>query len=135
MRFNTVVQFLLDIKYQDLCTEIANLRSDVDIKKSDYDNCQSIVTEKEKELENKRTQLNDEKKGANKVNEYLSNFFGHDFLQLIPVEEDSGAEEIKHYRFEVQRNGKKAFNLSEGECRLVAFSYFMAKLNDTQTAN
>lgn len=135
LRFNTVAQFLLDIKYQDLCTEIANLRSDVDIKKSDYDNCQSIVTEKEKELESKKTQLNDEKKGANKVNEYLSNFFGHDFLQLIPVEEDSGVEEIKHYRFEVQRNGKQAFNLSEGECRLVAFSYFMAKLNDTETAN
>ena len=135
LRFNTVAQFLLDIKYQDLCTEISNLRSDVDIKKSDYDNCQSIVTEKEKELESKKTQLNDEKKGANKVNEYLSNFFGHDFLQLIPVEEDSGVEEIKHYRFEVQRNGKQAFNLSEGECRLVAFSYFMAKLNDTETAN
>ncbi len=135
LRLNTVAQFLLDIKYQDLCTEISNLSSDVNIKKADYDNCQSIVTGKEKELENKRTQLNDEKKGANKVNEYLSNFFGHDFLQLIPVEEDSGVEEIKHYRFEVQRNGKKAFNLSEGECRLVAFSYFMAKLNDTETAN
>ena len=135
LRLNTVALFLLDIKYQDLCTEIANLSSDVDIKKADYDNCQSIVTEKEKELESKKTQLNDEKKGANKVNEYLSNFFGHDFLQLIPVEEDSGVEEKKHYRFEVQRNGKQAFNLSEGECRLVAFSYFMAKLNDTETAN
>ncbi len=80
-----------------------------------------------------KSQLNDEEKGANKVNEYLSNFFGHDFLQLVPIKEKSENVDAKHYRFEIQRNGTKAYNLSEGECRLVAFSYFMAKLNDTET--
>lgn len=135
LRLNIVTQFLSDIKYQDLCTEITNLSSDANTKKTDYENFQSEIIEKEKTLESKKTQLNDEKKGANKVNEYLSHFFGHDFLQLVPIEEDSETEDIKHYRFEIQRNGKQAFNLSEGECRLVAFSYFMAKLNDTQTAN
>ena len=135
LRLNTVVQFLLDIKYQDLCTEINILNAETDIKKNDYDSFLEKVNKKENELESKRTQLNDERKGANKVNEYLSNFFGHDFLQLIPIEENSIAEDIKHYRFEIQRNGKQAFNLSEGECRLVAFSYFMAKLNDVQTGN
>lgn len=135
LRLNIVAQFLSDIKYKDLCTEINNLNSEVNTKKTDYDNFQLTVKQKEVELESKKTQLNDEKKGANKVNEYLSNFFGHDFLQLVPIEENSESEDIKHYRFEIQRNGKQAFNLSEGECRLVAFSYFMAKLNDTQTAN
>lgn len=135
LRLNIVAQFLSDIKYKELCTEINNLDSDVNTKKTDYDNFQLTVKQKEVELESKKTQLNDEKKGANKVNEYLSNFFGHDFLQLVPIEENSESEDIKHYRFEIQRNGKQAFNLSEGECRLVAFSYFMAKLNDTQTAN
>lgn len=135
LRLNIVAQFLSDIKYQDLCIEISNLNSDADIKKTIYDDFQAKVREKEKELESKKAQLNDEKKGANKVNEYLSNFFGHEFLQLIPIEEDSETEDIKHYRFEIQRNGKQAFNLSEGECRLVAFAYFMAKLNDIQTAN
>lgn len=135
LRLNIVAQFLSDIKYQELCTEISNLYSDANTKKTDYDNFQSEIIEKEKTLESKKTQLNDEKKGANKVNEYLSHFFGHEFLQLIPIEEDSETEDIKHYRFEIQRNGKQAFNLSEGECRLVAFSYFMAKLNDTETAN
>lgn len=135
LRLNTVVQFLSDIKYQDLCEEISILNAEADAKKKDYDSFLEKVNKKENELVSKRTQLNDEKKGANKINEYLSNFFGHDFLQLIPIEEDSVAEDIKHYRFEIQRNGKQAFNLSEGECRLVAFSYFMAKLNDAQTAN
>lgn len=135
LRLNTVIQFLSDIKYQDLCAEISGLNLDEITKKNDFDSLQVKVTEKENELESKRMQLNDEKKGANKVNEYLSNFFGHDFLQLIPIEDDSGADDIKHYKFEIQRNGKQAFNLSEGECRLVAFSYFMAKLNDIQTAN
>ena len=135
LRLNTVIQFLSDIKYQDLCTEITRLNADAVTKKNDFESLQVTITKKENELESKRTQLNDEKKGANKVNEYLSNFFGHEFLQLIPVEEDSGTDDIKHYKFEIQRNGKQAFNLSEGECRLVAFSYFMAKLNDTETAN
>lgn len=135
LRLNTVFQFLLDIKYQDLCAEITRLNVDAVTKKNDFDSLQVTLTKKENELESKQTQLNDEKKGANKVNEYLSNFFGHEFLQLIPIEEDSGTNDIKHYKFEIQRNGKQAYNLSEGECRLVAFSYFMAKLNDTQTAN
>lgn len=134
LRLNTVKQFVDDIKYSDLCKEIDNLKKEADQKKTEFDTFKVDVGKKETELAIKKSQLNDEEKGANKINEYLTNFFGHEFLQLVPIKEESENEDAKHYRFEIQRNGKKAYNLSEGECRLVAFSYFMAKLNDTETA-
>ncbi len=134
LRLNTVKQFVDDIKYSDLCKEIDNLKKEADQKKTEFDTFKVDVGKKENELAIKKSQLNDEEKGANKINEYLTNFFGHEFLQLVPIKEESENEDAKHYRFEIQRNGKKAYNLSEGECRLVAFSYFMAKLNDTETA-
>lgn len=133
LRLSIVKQFVDEIKYSDLCKEIDMLRNETDQKKTEYDNFKKDVDEKEKRLAIKKSQLNDEEKGANKVNEYLSNFFGHEFLQLVPIKEESENVDAKHYRFEIQRNGTKAYNLSEGECRLVAFSYFMAKLNDTET--
>jgi wobble nucleotide-excising tRNase len=42
-------------------------------------------------------------------------------------------EENAHVRFDIVRNGKKAYNLSEGECSLIAFCYFMAKLDDVES--
>src|SRR5690606_11101266 len=74
----------------------------------------------------------DEEKGALKVNAYLNNFFGHDFLTLQALEapDQSGGKKI---RFEIIRNGKKAHHLSEGECSLIAFCYFMAKFEDIET--
>ncbi len=81
----------------------------------------------------KKRELNDEEKGAKKVNEYLKNFFGHQFLTLEAKKDEITSEESKRIRFEVIRDGKKAYHLSEGECSLLAFCYFLAKLDDTNT--
>lgn len=40
------------------------------------------IKNKESEIELKKQQLNDEGKGAEQVNEYLTNYFGHEFLKL-----------------------------------------------------
>ena len=76
--------------------------------------------------------MNDEEKGALKVNEYLNSFFGHNFLTLQALEEIDHLEG-KKIRFEIIRNNQKAHHLSEGECSLIAFCYFMAKLEDIDT--
>ena len=39
----------------------------------------------------------------------------------------------KFIKFEIVRNGNKAHHLSEGESSLIAFCYFMAKLEDVDT--
>ena len=61
------------------------------------------------------------------MNNYLHHFFGHAFLSIEPVQEETG------FKFEVMRSGVKAHHLSEGECSLIAFCYFMAKLDDVET--
>jgi len=44
-------------------------------------------------------------------------------------------DEGKGYRFQIKRANEIAFNLSEGECTLIAFCYFIAKLEDIDTKN
>nr|WP_246308021.1 AAA family ATPase [Chitinibacter bivalviorum] len=61
----------------------------------------------------------------------MNNFFGHRFLKL-KAEQEQG-EGAKRVRFEVIRDNKKAHHLSEGECSLLAFCYFLAKLDDIAT--
>ena len=79
-----------------------------------------------------KAQLKDESKGADRVNDYLNNFFGHKSLSLRAIEENQKGMS-SGYRFEVKRNDKKAFHLSEGEFSLIAFCYLMAKLKDVET--
>lgn len=64
------------------------------------------------------------------MNRLLSHFFGHGGLRLEAVD-TSGSTGVK---FEITRGGKAAFHLSEGECSLVAFCYFMAKLEEPESA-
>ena len=52
--------------------------------------------------------------------------FGHDGIKL----EAKDNIEKTSVKFEVTRDGKSAYNLSEGECSLIAFCYFIAKLEE-----
>lgn len=76
--------------------------------------------------------ITDESKGAEKINEYLKHHFGHRSLRLEPVIIKDFIYEDK-LAFEVQRDGKKAYHLSEGEKSLIAFCYFIAKLEEVET--
>lgn len=82
-------------------------------------------------MDGKKRLLNDEELGAKHVNEYLNDFFGHHFVTL---EAHKDNDDAKHIKFCIMRNGKPAYNLSEGECSLISFCYFMAKLDDVTTS-
>lgn len=56
------------------------------------------------------------------INKFLNGFFGHETLLLVPF----GSDSIDS--FKILRNGIDAYNLSEGECTLVAFCYFISKI-------
>lgn len=61
---------------------------------------------------------------ANRINEYLKSYFGHNALELrIKNNEQDSSKD-----FDIYRNEEPAKNLSEGECSLVAFCYFIATL-------
>ena len=131
LRLNDVYRFITDINYYDECEHISSFEKDKTESLEIKENAQSAVDTKLIEIKELKSQLKDESKGADYVNDYLNNFFGHKSLSLKPIKEDSNIS--SGYRFEVVRDSKKAFHLSEGERSLIAFCYFMAKLQDIET--
>lgn len=133
LRLKEVSDYLITIRYQDQLTLIEELKEKLDTANQEKGQIEGGIREKEELIAAKKRELNDEEKGAKKVNEYLNNFFGHQFLTLEAKKDEIANEESKRIRFEVIRDGKKAYHLSEGECSLLAFCYFLAKLDDTNT--
>ena len=132
LRLREVKDFVETIQYSNEVTKIEGLKAIAVTKAQEKADIAQKIQNQLKQIEDKERLMNDEEKGALKVNEYLNNFFGHDFLTLQALEESDqyGGKKI---RFEIIRNGKKAHHLSEGECSLIAFCYFMAKLEDIET--
>ena len=133
LRLKEVYDFVLTIKYQDELKIIADLKTEKDTAKTEQDNKWQAIESVKREIDAKKRLLNDEEKGAKKVNEYLNNYFGHNFLSLRAIEQSDSFTGKKQIRFEIVRGDKKAHHLSEGECSLIAFCYFMAKLHDIET--
>lgn len=128
LRLREVSDFLKTIQYTIVSARIQTLKETSDTEKQNKQTIKQKIQQQIAQIEDKERLMNDEEKGALKVNEYLNNFFGHDFLTLQALEEAD-----KKIRFEIVRDGKKAHHLSEGECSLIAFCYFMAKLEDVET--
>lgn len=131
LRLDEVYSFIKEINYNAELNKINLLKTACESKEQDKKSIETEIHEKEGIIKNKLALMNDEEKGAKKVDEYLSEYFGHNYLSLRAKEEH---DEIgKKYRFEILRDGEIAYNLSEGECSLIAFCYFMAKLDDVAT--
>ena len=82
------------------------------------------VEEIKVEIDLKKAQEKDESKGAERVNEYLKIYFGSEEIQLVPVIIDGFTT------YEIRRNSLLAKNLSDGECSLISFCYFISKIED-----
>lgn len=128
LRLREVSDFVATIQYTNVIARIITLKTTSDTEVQNKKTIEDKIKHQIAQIEDKERLMKDEEKGALKVNEYLNNFFGHDFLTLQAKEETD-----KKIRFEIVRNGKKAHHLSEGECSLIAFCYFMAKLEDVET--
>jgi wobble nucleotide-excising tRNase len=126
LRLSEVAQFMADIGYKAEEGLVEKAELDARAANEDLASAAAEVQKLEQELDDLRKKLRDEKRGAEKVNQYLRNFFGHDGLKLVAIE--SG--DSKEFTFTVMRSEAQAFNLSEGECSLVSFCYFMARLED-----
>lgn len=129
LRLNDVSNFVESIDYYGIQENLRELQT----KKTKLETERNIINQTVSSLRSQisalSSQLKDETKGAERVNEYLTNFFGHDHLSLKAIKDET------NYRFEIIRDGRKAYHLSEGESSLVAFCYFVAKLEDHETQN
>lgn len=130
LRLLEVKRFLDTIDYDKNLVEISKKEQIYEEEKSKVEQLNTLIEEKESERKSLEIQLKDEKKGAEKVNFYLNNFFGHQNLTLEAITSESDTS----VKFEIKRDGDTAYHLSEGECSLVAFCYFMAKLDDIETS-
>ena len=72
-------------------------------------------------IEDIEREISDEVKGAEKINEILMLYFGKDDIRIIVTDDK---------KYQLSREGYIARNLSEGEKTAIAFSYFIAKLNE-----
>jgi len=133
LRLKEISDYLITIRYHEQLSSIKELKGKLDKAEQNKEKIEGDIRKKEEIIASKKRELNDEEKGAKKVNEYLNNFFGHQFLTLEAKKDKLSGEGSKRIRFEVIRDGKKAYHLSEGECSLLAFCYFLAKLDDTKT--
>jgi wobble nucleotide-excising tRNase len=133
LRLDEVEKYLTTILYQNQISDINTKKEKLEVIEKYGKTLSATISDKESLLAGKKRELNDEEKGAKKVNEYLNNFFGHQFLSLEAKKDEVAGEGSKLIRFEIIRAGKKAYHLSEGECSLLAFCYFLAKLDDIDT--
>lgn len=113
-----------DIDYLEKVREIKELETQVDSLKGIWERDRRNLEQKENEINNLESQLHDESTAAERINELLNLHFENKHLKLKPYECSSS----KQIKFKLYRGDKKAFNLSEGESSLIAFCYFIAKL-------
>lgn len=134
LRFHEVYTYLKEINYAESIKEISDLKG---LSEKSDNTVRTIKTEIDNiisQIKAKRDLLKDEGNGAKKVNQFLNDFFGNQFLSLQVIEEKT-LDNSKNVYFDIFRDGKKAYNLSEGEISLLAFCYFIAKLEDISTKN
>lgn len=132
LRLNHIYHFLQDINYFQLTADIGQAFQAIAPLETELAN---LKTRKDTILSNIKSEedkLKSEGEACKRINEILQHNFGHQYLSLEPIETSStNGQSIK---FEIQRlkNGSKtkAHNLSEGECSLISFCYFLAKIQD-----
>jgi wobble nucleotide-excising tRNase len=124
LRLSEIASFIGKINYEDALDTIEKLDIGQRTKKEDLDKLSSQIIEFDEEKRTLEAQSKDESKGAELVNQHLTHFFGHNELKLIA---EGNAPNIL---FKIVRNDEYASNLSEGECSLISFCYFIAKMED-----
>lgn len=126
LRLTDVFEFADAITYDIELARIDTFKTESATANTAFTEAEKEIQDAEAQIDSLRAKQKDERKGAERVNSLLNNFFGHDGIKL---QARDGADKAT-VKFEITRNAKSAYNLSEGECSLIAFCYFIAKLDD-----
>jgi len=125
LRRGKVAEFLLTVDLPGKEASIVQLREKAGEAKAAADAARQAEHVIEQEIKQLEAQQKDERKGAERVNTLLNHYFGHGGVRLEAVDDAASAG----VKFQIMRGNQPAFNLSEGEGSLIAFCYFMAKLD------
>jgi wobble nucleotide-excising tRNase len=127
LRYSEVANFVNAIGFFEQETKIKELKKEVEKLARKQTDKQNQINELHNQKRKLETQTKDESRGAELVNQHLSHSFGHDELKLIPV------GDAPNLKFKITRDNVEVNNLSQGECSLIAFCYFIAKIEDELT--
>ncbi|EAC1840287.1 RloC protein [Campylobacter lari] len=127
LRLNEVAKFAKDSDYFAIQDEIETLQQNINTLGESIKTQDNKINLLNKRIENYKAKLSNLETSTSNINKYLKSYFGHNLLELKAKKDDKGQ---LNGEFEILRNGKQAKNLSEGECSLVAFCYFVASLED-----
>lgn len=130
LRLNEVAKFAKDSDYFAIQDEIETLQQNINTLGESIKIQDNKINLLNKRIENYKAKLSNIETSTSNINKYLKSYFGHNLLELKAKKDDKGQ---LNGEFEILRNGKQAKNLSEGECSLVAFCYFVASLEDVNT--
>ncbi|EHX2918204.1 AAA family ATPase, partial [Campylobacter jejuni] len=130
LRLNEVAKFAKDSDYLAKQDEVEILQQNINILEESIKTQDNKINLLNKRIENYKTKLSNLETSTSNINKYLKSYFGHNLLELKAKKDDNGQ---LNGEFEILRNGKQAKNLSEGECSLIAFCYFVASLKDANT--
>jgi wobble nucleotide-excising tRNase len=129
LRLNEVLKFATDIEY----SKLVNANGELQRKAKECEDAERAlgvrVNQAQAEIRSLRQQQQDEHRGADRINQFLANHFGHQGLRLEAVKDEGQPT----FKFKVVRDSSVAHHLSEGESSLIAFCYFMAKLEEVGT--
>ena len=131
LRLSEVARFKEETRYSQAVKSIAYKERTANRLKDLKEQKESQICQLKSKIQAKERLLQNEEEGAKRVNSILQNYFGHHFIELRAVKHQNG----EGVYFDVFRQDKKAYNLSEGERNLVAFAYFVAKLDDIETVS
>ena len=102
------------------------------IAKETWDKAKADLEQKAEKLTKKKQEFTEEAAAIEKINEYLQKWLGGHITLAI----EKGKDDTEQSRFKVCRDGDKersATNLSDGELNILAFCYFMAKLEEVSS--
>lgn len=124
LRYSEIAQFIKLIDYSNKLKTNSDLELVCQKLKAEKEKVQKEITDLLEEKRSLEAQAKDESKGAELVNKYLSHYFGHNDIQLV------AEGQSPNIKFRIKRGTEEALNLSEGECSLISFCYFIARMED-----
>lgn len=123
IKFHIIAKFIKEINYLENLRDIEQIYIEINAFKANLTIKKQEIEENENKIKELKVSMSNEQASADKINEYLKSHFGNNVLEFRALEENKA-------EFKIYRNGIEADNLSEGECSLVGFCYFMAKLQN-----
>lgn len=115
-------------EFNDISNIIQELQTSIENEIEDKNTLELKIGEIQQTISKLEYSLKSETEAINHINTILHNSLSHSEIFLIPVKDDE-----KKIYFEVHRNNEHAYNLSEGEKSLIAFAYYIAKLESLST--